>query len=192
MSLPLAPDTLDRILRAAGAGPSPFDLQPWRFVVVRDPPSLRRLQTGARNNPIVGRAAAVVVVLGYLHPDRTHLDDILDARCELGFLRPEQAAESRGRALAEMALVADRSLWASRWAMTAVANLVRSAELLGVAARTVDGFDAESVRETFGVPDDHVIACLVALEAAVDKSRTTSLDLDKTCYAEHFGQPWAG
>jgi len=192
MTAALNPDSLDRILRVAGAGPSPFDLQPWRFVVVRDSANLRRLRAGARNNPIVGRATAVVIVLGYLHPDRTHLDDILDARCELGFLRPEQAAEFRGRARAEMALVADRSLWASRWAMMAVANLVRAAEPLGVTARAVDGFDAESVRETFGVPDDHVVACLVALEAVVDKSCTTGLDLDETCYAEHFGQPWTG
>jgi nitroreductase len=191
MTVPLDPDTLGRILREAGSGPSPFDVQPWRFLVVREARNRRLLRACAWNNPAIGRAEAVVVVLGYLHPERTHLDPVLERRRELGVSTPEHAAELQGRALAMFARILDPALWATRWAMTAVANLIRAAESLGVAATAIDGFEADMIRETFGVPDDHAIACLVALGRHTPEPFKERLALDETCYAEHFGQPWA-
>jgi nitroreductase len=190
MTAPLDPETLDRILHEAGAGPSPFDLQPWRFLVVREAKNRRLLGACAWNNPAIGRAEAVVVVLGYQHPERTHLDPVLERRRELGLSTPEQAAELQGRALATFARIPDPAPWATQWAMTAVANLIRAAESLGVAATPIDGFEDGMIRETFGVPDDHAIACLIALGVRLAEPLTERLGLDETCYAEHFGQPW--
>jgi nitroreductase len=190
MTAPLDPETLDRILREAGAGPSPYDLQPWRFLVVREAKNRRLLRACAWNNPAIGRAEAVVVVLGYLHPERTHLEPVLQRRRELGLSTPEHAAELQGRALATFSRIVDPAHWAARWAMTAVANLIRAAESLGVAATPIDGFEAGMIRETFGVPDDHVIACLIALGVRLAEPFAERLGLDETCFAEHFGQPW--
>jgi nitroreductase len=76
--------------------------------------------------------------------------------------------------------------------MTTVASLIRAAESLGVAATAIDGFEDERIRESFGVPDDHAIACLVALGARLADPLAERLGLDETCFVEHFGQPWTG
>jgi nitroreductase len=192
MTKPLDPETLDQILREAGSSPSPFDLQPWRFLVVREAKNRRLLRACAWNHPAIGRAEAVVVVLGYHHPDRTHLDAVLERRRELGLDTPEHASELRSRALVEFARRRDPGLWATRWAITTVASLIRAAESLGVAATAIDGFEDERIRESFGVPDDHAIACLVALGARLADPLAERLGLDETCFVEHFGQPWTG
>jgi nitroreductase len=193
MSDPLDPETLARILNLATSAPSPFNLQPWRFLVVRDAANRRRLQGCARNQPRVGQAPVVVVVLGCHEPDRTHLDAMLARQLELGACTPERAAEIRGRALATLGLVTDRSLWALRSAMLAASTLMRAAESLGIASALVDDFDPDAVRINFGVPDDHTVCCLITLGHAADAGPFPGrFELDEVCYAEHFGQPWTG
>ncbi|APW60149.1 nitroreductase family protein [Paludisphaera borealis] len=193
MSDPLDPEILTRILRLATLSPSPFNLQPWRFLVVRDAANRRRLQACAWNHPQVGQAPVVVIVLGFHQPDRTHLDAVLARQLELGACTPARAAEIRGRALATLGRVADRSLWALRSAMLAASALMCAAESLGVASALIDNFDHEAARTNFGVPDDHTVCCLIALgHAAGAEPFPGRFGLDEVCYAEHFGQPWTG
>jgi nitroreductase len=66
-----------------------------------------------------------------------------------------------------------------------------AAESLGVASAPMEGFDAAKVKEEFGVPDDHIICCLVALGYALDRDPFPGrFGLEDVCYSEHFGQPW--
>jgi nitroreductase len=44
---PVAPEIVEDCLRAAGTAPSGANLQPWQFVVVRDPEIKRRIREGA-------------------------------------------------------------------------------------------------------------------------------------------------
>lgn len=184
-------ELLDKILWLATLAPSSTNLQPWRFLVVRDPANRRRLQGCARNQPKVGQAPVVVIVLGYHSPDRTHLESMLTMQIESGACTPERAAEIRGRAASGFRDLTDRALWATRSTMLAVATMMLAAESLGVASAPMEGFDDEAVRREFGVPDDHSVCCLVALGyAAVEKPFPGRFDLDEVCYAEHFGRPW--
>lgn len=188
---PLEPAVLDRILSIATLAPSPFDLQPWRFVVVRDEAARRRLMGCARNDPRAGRAPVVVVVLAYHHPDRTHLEPMLAARIASGACTPAQAAEIRGRAASALRDVSDRASWATRSAMPAAALLILAAESLGVGSAALEWFDDESVRRELGVPDDHSVACLIALGRATEVGPPPGrFGLEEVCRAEHFGGPW--
>ncbi|MDG3003759.1 nitroreductase family protein [Paludisphaera mucosa] len=189
--LPVEPALLERILGLATLAPSSLNLQPWRFLVVRDAANRRRLQACARNQPKVGQAPVVVVVLGYHHPERTHLEAMLAMQVDAGACTPERAAEIRGRAASSLRDVADRALWATRSTMLAAATLMLAAESLGVASAPMEGFDAEAVRREFGVPDDHSVCCLVALGyAASEKPFPGRFGIEEVCYAEHFGRPW--
>lgn len=187
------PELLTRILEAATLAPSPYNLQPWRFLVVRDAANRRKLQACAWNQPMIGQAPVIVIILGFHHPDQTHLDDMLARRIELGACTPQRAAEIRGRAVAALGRVTDRALWATRSTMLAAATLMRAAASLGISSAFLDEFDAEALRATFGVPDDHAVCGLIALGWA-DQSEPFAgrFGLDEVCYAEHFGQPWTG
>jgi nitroreductase len=190
---PIDPDLLARILRLATMAPSSYNLQPWRFLVVRDAANRRKLQACAWNQPKVGQAPVMVVVLAYHTPDQTHLEAMLARQLELGACSPERAAEIRGRAAAALGRVTDRALWATRSTMLAASTLMLAAESLGVASSPMEGFDPVAVRTTFGIPDDHTVCCLIALGyAADDKPFPGRFELDEVCFSEHFGGPWMG
>lgn len=188
---PLADPLLKRVLHLATFAPSGFNLQPWRFLVVRRAANRRRLRACAYNQPKVTEAPVVVVVLGYLYPDRTHLGLVAEAMLARGAATPDGAAELLDRAERTMARVPDRVLWATRSAMLAAATLMIAAESLGVASAPMEGFDPAKVKEAFGVPDDHAVCCLVALGyAAGEEPFPGRFGLTDVCYEEHFGQPW--
>ncbi|OJW22658.1 MAG: nitroreductase [Planctomycetales bacterium 71-10] len=188
---PLPSPLLERLLAAATLAPSSANLQPWRFLVVREAANRRRLRACARNQPKVTQAPVVVIVLGYHHPDRTHLEPMLAMQVASGACTLERAAEARGRAASALRDVRDRALWATRSTMLAAATLMLAAESLGVASAPMEGFDAEAVRREFGVPDDHSVCCLIALGyAAEERPFPGRFGLDEVCYAEHFGRPW--
>src|SRR3954466_10866484 len=88
---PLSDDLLKRILHLATLAPSGFNLQPWRFLVVREGRNRQRLRACAFNQPKVSEAPVVVVVLGYHHPDRSHLDAIVGQQLALGAVTSEMA-----------------------------------------------------------------------------------------------------
>jgi nitroreductase len=58
---PLAPEALKRILGAARLAPSQQNLQPWRFVVVRDDEQKRLLAQASPRGRLVAEAPAVIV-----------------------------------------------------------------------------------------------------------------------------------
>jgi nitroreductase len=188
---PVSDDLLGRILHLATLAPSGFNLQPWRFIVVRDERNRQRLRGCAFNQPKVSEAPVVLIVLGYHHPHRSHLAAMVEMQLARGAITPEAAAELMARAGRTMDQVADRALWATRSTMLAAASLLIAAESLGVASAPMEGFDAEKVRSAFGVPDDHTVCCLVALGyPAESKPFPGRFGLGDVCYLEHFGQPW--
>jgi len=188
---PVPDEALKQVLHLATLAPSGFNLQPWRFVVVRNERNRRRLYECAFRQPKVAEAPVVVIVLGYHHPHRSHLDAMLERQTALGAITEPAAAETRARAARTMERVADPALWATRSTMLAAATLMIGAESLGLASAPMEGFEPEKVKEAFGVPDDHTVCCLIALGfAAEDKPFPGRFGLAEVCYEEHFGQPW--
>jgi nitroreductase len=184
---PLPEALLVRLLELATLAPSPSNLQPWRFVVVRDPGNRRRLRACTFGESRITEAPVVLIVLAYRHPDRTDLEAVVDRRLALGSITPEAAARVRASA---------PRLWArqpdpGRPALLACATLMIAAESLGVASAWVDDFLEEDVRAAFGIPDDHALCGLMALGFAASEAPFPGrFGLDHACFAEHFGRPW--
>src|ERR1700729_193894 len=61
---PIPDADLKKILEAGLKAPSGYNLQPWRFVVVRDPEQRRRLRAASYNQPKVEEASCVIVACG--------------------------------------------------------------------------------------------------------------------------------
>ena len=58
----VTPEQVETILRAAMAAPSGMNVQPWRFVVVRDQDTKKKLAVGF--NKMIAKAPVVIVVCG--------------------------------------------------------------------------------------------------------------------------------
>jgi nitroreductase len=188
---PLADDVLEEILHLATFAPSGYNLQPWRFIVVRSARNRERLRACAFGQPKVAEAPVVLIVLGYHHPHRTHLGPILAEGVRLGAFPETVAAGIRGAATAAMERVEDSPVWAMRSTMLAAATLLIAAESMGVASAPMEGFDPEKVRAAFGVPDDHTVCCLIALGyPASTEPFPGRFGLASVCFEEHFGRPW--
>lgn len=66
---PVAEKTLARLIEAVRLAPSANNRQPWKFILVTDPDTRRRLAAAARGQDFVGQAPVVVAAVG-LDPAR--------------------------------------------------------------------------------------------------------------------------
>lgn len=188
---PIEPGSLVRILELATRAPSDFNLQPWRFLVVRDRKDRQKVGRCVLGPAAWAEAPVVVIVLGYLHPHQTHLEAIVDEMVRRGSLHHEAALAVKGRAASTMAREANPESWAGRSCMLAAAWLVLAAEGLGVQSALVERFESAPLRQAFGIPDDHAIGCLVGLGHALETPPFPGrLPLDAVCFSDHFGQPF--
>ena len=69
LNKPVEQEKLDRILDAARLAPSGSNRQPWKFVVVRDIETRKKLVPACSNQEFVGQAPVVIAGVG-LMPDR--------------------------------------------------------------------------------------------------------------------------
>ena len=58
---PIPPEDLRKILEAGLSAPSGYNIQPWRFIVVRSEEQKKRLRAAAYNQGKVEEASAVIV-----------------------------------------------------------------------------------------------------------------------------------
>ena len=92
---PVPQEVLDRCLDAARLAPSSSNLQPWEFVVIRDP-EVRRLANAACLDQLSAKTAPVLIAL-VTHRDtwRRNRDEIIRIFETRGPLRPSQASYYR-------------------------------------------------------------------------------------------------
>jgi nitroreductase len=67
---PIPEESLLRVMEAARFSPSGKNLQPWRFILVKDPSLKRRLVKAAVGQSFIAEAPVIVVACGF--PDRCY------------------------------------------------------------------------------------------------------------------------
>lgn len=67
---PVPEDVLARVLEAARMAPSGKNLQPWKFIVVKDPGTKAKLAVASVNQRFIAEAPVVVVACGF--PDNCY------------------------------------------------------------------------------------------------------------------------
>jgi nitroreductase len=149
---PIPDDELREILRLAGRAPSAWNLQPWRFVVVRDPALKTQLMAAANNQPQVGAAPAVIVLYSDMDDVLAHLDEIVT---------PDKV-DRMSKQFAAMS-PADRAAWGHGMAYIALGWLLLIAQSRGYTTSPMLGFDAAKVKTLLDLPPTSTVAALVAL-----------------------------
>lgn len=183
---------LEAILRFALQAPSGYNLQPWRFLVVRDPDARRRLQAVAMDQPKVGQAPVVIIAFALQDEWRSTMNSILQEGARRGLGKPEDipGLESTITAfLDEM----PSSVWLNRHIMIAVSTLMLVAEAYGLDTAPMEGFDPAGVRREFGLPDTAEVVALLGLGFAdrPPKKYGGRISMEHIVHLDRYGRPWA-
>lgn len=180
--------TLTDIFALVTRAPSSFNLQHWRFVVVRDPARRDRLQSASYGQKHVGEASAVVVVAGKLdaHEDAARVQQhVPDEEQRAGLVKL-----IRGYYAGKPQFQRDEAI---RSASLAAMTLMLVARAKGLATCPMIGFDPKKVRAIVGLEDPCFPVMLVVLGKATGEPFPTSrLPLAEVVRLEEADGPGLG
>lgn len=197
---PVEEEHLRKILQAGLEAPNGFNLQPWRFVVVRNPEQRKRLRVAANNQPKVEEAPVMIVACGDTEGWRGHdLEESLRLSKETGWDRGPERLEKVRRTLEAFlghpgqsgGLWPDIAVWVNRQVMIALTTMLWMAEVLGYDTAPMEGFQEDQIRETLQIPAHVRVVALLALgrRQGEDKPYEGRFPMSRSVYAEQWGKP---
>lgn len=197
---PVPEADLKKILQAGLSAPSGYNLQPWRFVVVREPEQRARLRAAAMKQPKVEEAPVVVVACADLAGWRTgDIDEVIRLAQQHGYGDDARYASMRKNIAAFLGstpgnaggLAPDYAVWANRQTMIAFTTMMWMAEVLGYDTAPMEGFYEDQVRAALGIPDHARVVALLAIgrRKGEDKRYGGRFAMQHTVFAENWGAP---
>ncbi len=185
------PEYLNAILALAAQAPSGYNLQPWRFIVVRNAANRQRLMKAAYNQPKVGEAPVVVIAIGMKEEWKQRADEVFREGAQRGAGSLDNVEKYKQGALDFLATL-PMDVWVNRHTMIAFTTLMLAAEAYGFDTAPMEGFDAAAVKREFGIPDDAEVVALLAIGRAKppDKVYGGRFELSRIVYDERFGENW--
>jgi nitroreductase len=188
---PIPNADLKKILEAGLHAPSGYNMQPWRFVVVRSEEQKRRLRAASFNQPKVEEASAVIVACGDVDGWRSgDLEEMLRLGREGGM--PENYAEqARNNIPNYLGNLPDPTAWVTKHVMLAFTSMMLMAEVLGYDTAPMEGFEQEKVREVLKLPLSYVVVALLALGhlRGDDKFYGGRFNIARTVFDGEYGKP---
>jgi nitroreductase len=183
---------LNAILRLAAQAPSGYNLQPWRFVVVRDAENRKRLQSVAFNQPKVGEAPVVIIFVGMKEEWKRTAGEVFREGAARGAGRPDNVEQAKASAIGFLEGTQHMPAWVNRHTSIAFTTAMYAAEAYGFDTAPMEGFDAAAVRAEFGIPEEAEVVALLAIGRArqPDKVYTGRFPLERIAFAERFGEAW--
>ena len=155
----LTPDEETKLLEAAIQSPTSFNIQHWRFVIVRDPALRQKIRTEFGNDQAQMTDASLLIIMTadvkawqkdpqrYWQNAPQEVADLL-----VGWMGPfHEGREWLQRDEAQ------RSIG------MAMQTLMLSAKAMGYDSCPMIGFDIDKVAELINLPDDHVMGAMVAI-----------------------------
>ena len=196
---PVPENDLKKILEAGLSAPSAYNLQPWRFVVVREAEQRARLRQAAMNQPKVEEAPVVIVACADLEGWRSgDLDEIIRLAQQHGYGDEARYASMR-KNIANFfsapgnagGLAPDFAVWANRQTMIAFTTMMWTAEVLGYDTAPMEGFYEDQVKATVGIPVHVRVVALLAIghRKGEDKLFAGRFAMQRTVFAEKWGNP---
>lgn len=188
---PVPPEYLEAILKLGTQAPSGYNLQPWRFIVVRDAENRKRLQKAAFDQPKVGQAPVVIIAFGIKEEWKNFSAAIFEEGARRGMGKMEHAERQKKMAL-DFLDTLPAEAWLNRHTMIAFTTIMLVAEAYGLDTAPMEGFDSEAVKREFGLPAEAVVIALLAIgfREGADKVYGGRLALEHFIFEEKYGQPW--
>lgn len=157
---------LEEILRVTSLAPSPWNLQPWRFVIVEDAATKAKLQEAAYGQGQIGSAPAVIV----MYSDMTDAINTVEETIHPGMRGPQgDKAAADIRATFGGFSDADRAAWGFAESNIALGYLLLTAQAHGYSTSPMLGFMPDKVKELLNLPADARIPALVAIGVGAEE-----------------------
>jgi len=196
--VPIHNADLEKIIRAGLEAPSGYNLQPWRFVVVREAEQKKKLRAAAFGQPKLEQASAVIVAcgdpLGWKDGD---LDEMLRISAQHGFNDPAEQEKIRktvtgflgGPAGKAAGIEPTFDLWANRQTMIAFTTMMWAAETLGYDTAPMEGFMEDQVKALLKIPERVRVVALLAIGRlkGKDKPYAGRFGPARSVFAEEWG-----
>ncbi len=155
----LSPEEETKLLEAAIQSPTSFNIQHWRFVIVRDPELRQKIRTEFGNDQAQMTDASLLIIM---------TADLLAWK-----KNPERYWKNAPKEVADLlvnwiAPFHEGKEWlqrdeAQRSIGMAMQTLMLAAKSMGYESCPMIGFDSEKVAELINLPDDHVMGPMVAI-----------------------------
>ena len=155
----LSPEEETKLLEAAIQAPTSFNIQHWRFVIVRDPELRKKIRTEFGNDQAQMTDASLLI--------------IMTADTKAWQKNPERYWQKAPKEVAELLVnwmgpFHEGREWlqrdeAQRSIGMAMQTIMLSAKAMGYESCPMIGYDIEKVAELINLPDDHVMGAMVAV-----------------------------
>lgn len=167
-------DVWDALEESLVLTPSSFGLQPWKFIVVRDPAVRARLLPESWNQPQVTEASHFVVLASRTDLTKADIDSWIHRLAEVQNKDADDLAPLRGMiaGFAETMSCEARHAWNTRQVYIALGQLMASAAVLGIDACPMEGISATAYDRILGLEGSGyatAVACALGYRSADDK-----------------------
>lgn len=191
---PIPEETLAEIFRLGVRAPSGYNLQPWRFIVVREQENKEKLKACAFNQRQVGEAPVVLICCGDRRTSELgNIEAVIELGKEAGAMNDAFADYMRSSIppfFENHPSFGSIEAWTNRHTMLAVAHLMIVAKSFGVDSCPMEGFAGAQVKEAFQIPEEVDVCCLVALGYAAEpyKQYGGRFGIDQVFFGESYGE----
>jgi nitroreductase len=145
--------------------PSSAGVQPWAFVVVKDPPTRAKLRAASYGQAQITDASHLVVFTSKTNLSEADLDAHIKRIAEVRGVAVETLADFRGMLIGSFITGMDapaRSAWCKNQSYIALGTLLTSAAVLGIDACPMEGIDRAQYDSILGLTQKGLTAGMVA------------------------------
>ncbi|WP_310571800.1 nitroreductase family protein [Gemmatimonas sp.] len=165
LDVPITDDEIHTLLELTGRAPSAFNLQPWRFVVVRDQEVKNALKDAAYGQKQVGEAPVVIAMYSDMDDTMANLGDIVHPD-----LTPDKRASTIAMLEKNFSGMTPEALaaWGNGQANIALGYLLLIATSEGFDTSPMLGFQPDQVKAILDIPASATMTAMVALGRGAD------------------------
>lgn len=187
----ISAENWDTIEQSLVLTPSSFGLQPWKFLIVRDPGIRAELQPESWNQPQVTEASHFVVMAARVDLTASDIDAWIHRMAEVQGKTTQDIAPLRGMiaGFAEAQSCGERHQWNIRQVYIALGQLMATAAILEIDSCPMEGISATAYDRILGLERSGyatVVACALGYREETDKyAITPKARFDRTRVIEY-------
>ena len=179
----LSDEEIEKLMSLAVLSPTSFNIQNWRFILVKDPEIRKKIRSAAWDQAQVTDASLLLVICADLkswkkNPEQYWKNAPKEAQ---DFLVPAMESFYEGKDQ----LQRDEAM---RSCGIAAQTLMLTAKSMGYDSNPMIGFDPEKVAEIINLPDDHVISLMMVIGKQIQPAmpRGGQLSLSDVVFTDSF------